>query len=62
MKELIIVIRGYQKNVAHDPFTLALSGAQGAGVRIAPQFWSCLEFFPAGGPVIWTVLLKVTRE
>ena len=49
----VTVIRGYQKNVVHDPFTLAFSGAREAGVRIARQFWSCLEFFPAGGPDSW---------
>ena len=50
MRELITGIRGYQKNVVHDPFTLAFSGAQEASVRIARQFWSCLEFSFAGGP------------
>ena len=58
MKEHITVIRGYQKNVVHDPLSMAFSGMREAGVRIACQFWSCLELSPAGGPANGTTITR----
>ena len=52
------VVPGYQKNVVYTSLTFAFSGASRGGLRIARQFWSCLEFFPAGGPVAVVHFLK----
>ena len=32
--------------------------AQWREVMIAGQFWSCLEFFPAGGPELMTIVFE----